>query len=473
MVAPDNPSAGSWSPAGRRALVLGLGLTGFSAARWLAAHGASVAVADTRAEPPYEARLRAEVPAAALAKGPFADALFRGHDLLVVSPGLAKDTPEIARAVATGAELVGDVELFARVLPPAPQVIAVTGSNGKSTVTALTGELLRAAGARVVVAGNIGTAVLDVLDECERGGSMPDFFVVELSSYQLETTSSLRAAVATVLNVTQNHLDRYPGLESYAAAKARVFLHARARVLNRDDGFSAAMREPGCRVSTFGAGAPANPGEWGLVAAADGPWLARWAAGGVEHLLPASSLRLVGRHNALNALAALALCAQAGIEPAALLDALAGFRGLPHRMTWIATRAEVAYIDDSKATTVAAAIAALEGLGRPAVLVAGGDGKGQDFRPLRDAVDARCRAVVLIGRDADRIAAALAGSRVEIVRARAMEDAVAAAASRARSGDAVLLSPACASLDMFRDFAQRGEAFARAVRALDGEAVDA
>jgi UDP-N-acetylmuramoylalanine--D-glutamate ligase len=453
----------------RHVVVLGLGVTGLSAARWAARRGARVRVADTRAEPPAAARLAAELPRVPVVTGPFTDATLAGAELIIISPGVPKDQAPVAAALARGAELVGDVELFARVLPRGQKLIAVTGSNGKTTVSALTGELARAAGLRVAVVGNIGEPVLDVLAEHERGAPWPDVFVVELSSFQLETTISLQPVVATVLNVTENHLDRYAGIAAYAAAKARIFAGGGEQLLNRDDPRSLAMRLPGRAVQTFGAGVPEAEHEWGLVQRKDVPWLARGGA----LLLAASELELVGRHNALNALAALALTATVAKIDAKVLAALAQFRGLPHRMERVAEIAGVLFVNDSKATTVAATQAALAGVGRPTVLIAGGDGKGQEFAPLKHAVDAHCRAVVLIGRDAPAIAVRLAGVRAALEFAPALEVAVARAISLARAGDAVLLSPACASLDMFRDYVERGERFKAAVAAHAREAAHA
>src|SRR4029453_13461558 len=300
---------------GRNVVVLGLGLTGFSLARHLAARGATVRVADTRASPPFADRLLAKLPEVSVATGPFTTSTFAGVDMIAISPGVAKDAPEIAAAVARGAELVGAIELFARSLPATQRVLAIPGSNGKTTVTALTGALVRAAGLDAIVAGNIGDAVLDALP---RGGIWPDVFVLELSSFQLETTDSLTSVAATVLNVTENHLDRYAGIDDYAAAKARIFAHGGAQVLNRDDPRSLAMRLPGRLVQTFGAGVPESEEAWGIVdraAEARGPWLAR----GGELLMPVSDLHLVGRHNAQNALAALALgCSGAEIDRAVM-----------------------------------------------------------------------------------------------------------------------------------------------------------
>jgi len=454
----------------RNAVVLGLGMTGLSLARYLVREGARVRVADTRAAPPNASDLAHELPQVPLASGPFDAATFAGVDLIATSPGVAKDQPAIAAAVARGVEIVGDIELFARALPPGQKVLAITGSNGKTTVTALTGTLCRAAGLTTVVAGNIGEAVLDVLARYEGGAApWPDVFVLELSSFQLETTSSLAAVAAAVLNVTENHLDRYAGIDAYAAAKERIFLHAGIQVINRDDPRSLAMRKPGHPVESFGGGVPAAEGEWGLVRYDNMTWLAY--GGGL--LVPTSSLSLVGRHNALNALAALALTSTVARIGRGVLDALKVFQGLPHRMQRIAEAGHIVYIDDSKATTVVATQAALDGIERPAVLIAGGDGKGQDFRALKSSVDADCRAVLLIGRDAPQIARALEGTPARVELAGTLDQAVPRAVALAEPGDAVLLSPACASLDQFRDYKERGERFASLVRARLAEAAHA
>jgi UDP-N-acetylmuramoylalanine--D-glutamate ligase len=297
----------------------------------------------------------------------------------------------------------------------------------------------------------------------------PDVFVIELSSFQLETTSSLRPVAATVLNVTENHLDRYPGIAEYAAAKARIFAGGGEQILNRDDARSLALAVPGRIVQTFGAGIPQGEHEWGMVERKGVPWLARGGA----LLIAASELALVGRHNALNALAALALASTVIKIDGKVLSALAAFHGLPHRMERVTDIAGVLFVNDSKGTTVAATLAALDGIGRPVVLIAGGDGKGQEFAPLKPAVEAHCRAVVLVGRDAPAIAAALSGATPAVEFAPALEVAVARAIARARPGDAVLLSPACASLDMFRDYVERGERFKAAVAAHAREAAHA
>jgi len=444
--------------AGRNAVVLGLGLTGYTLARYLVAQGAHVRVADTRPSPPFAAQLAAALPDVPLATGPFAENMFAGADLIAISPGVAKDHPAIAAAVESGAELVGDIELFARALPPEQKVLAVTGTNGKSTVTSLTGALCRAAGLATVVAGNIGEAVLDTLPA---DANWPDVYVIELSSFQLETTSSLVPTAATVLNVTDNHLDRYTGLDNYAAAKARIFEGGGTQVLNRDDPRSLAMRIPGRLVQTFGDGVPESEEAWGLVdrGAKGSGGVETWLARGGALLMPASDLTLVGRHNALNALAALALASAVVKIDRQTLAALARFEGLPHRMQKVADAGGVLFVDDSKGTTVSATRVALSGLGRPVVLIAGGDGKGQDFAPLMEGVDAHCRAVLLIGRDAPAIGRVLAGSEALVEHAGTLEVAVKRAMQLAKPGDAVLLSPACASLDQFTNYVERGEQF--------------
>ena len=445
---------------GRNAVVLGLGLTGLTLARHLARHGARVRVADTRAEPPNAAALSAALPQVPLETGPFSASTFAGADLIAISPGVAKDQPAIAEAVAHGADLAGDIELFARALPPTQKVLAITGTNGKTTVTALTGALVQAAGLSTVVAGNIGDPVLDALERHENGAPWPSVYVLELSSYQLETTSSLKPVAAAVLNVTANHMDRYAGIADYAAAKARIFAHASVQILNRDDPIVRLMRLPGRTVQTFGAGVPLSEEEWGVVVRDGEPWLAR----GGELLLPSSRLALVGRHNVQNALAALALAAALAKLERPVFEALARFRGLPHRMQPVHEARGVLFIDDSKGTTVAATKVALEGVVRPVILIAGGDGKGQSFAALKPAVERACKAVLLIGRDAPALARGLAGTGVPVESVGTLDAAVARAVALARSGDVVLLSPACASLDQFRDYAERGERFGALVR---------
>ncbi|HET6265746.1 MAG TPA: UDP-N-acetylmuramoyl-L-alanine--D-glutamate ligase [Usitatibacter sp.] len=444
---------------GKSVLVLGLGDTGLSVVRALARRGARLRAADTRQAPPALGAVRADHPDVGVSLGPFDESLLAGVDAVVASPGLALREPLLRAAAARGIEVVGDVEIFARELAGAKgtaRVIGITGTNGKSTVTALAGAMGAAAGYRTMVAGNIGLPVLDALDSPE--GRDAELFAVELSSYQLETTSTLALDAAAMLNLTQDHLDRYDSMEDYARAKERIFRHAKVRVLNRDDGWSRNMS--GGRTLTFGLGTPSGDDAWGLDAAQ------RELLYGRERIAAVDELPMKGLHNAANALAAHALLTAVGAPPAPLARAMREFRGLSHRVELVAEVRGVRFFDDSKGTNVGASVAALEGFRTAVVLIAGGDGKGQDFGPLAPAVAARARAVILIGRDADTIAAALAGTGIPIERAADMPAAVAAALARAQPGDAVLLSPACASFDMFRNYGHRGDVFAEAARAL-------
>ena len=443
--------------AGRRVLVLGLGESGLAAARWAAQEGARVLVADSRESPPGRAGWSGE-----FRGGPFDAGLLEGADLLCLSPGLALSEPVVLDARARGLPIVGEIELFAWAVRGRSdaRVLAITGTNGKSTVTALAGHLLKSAGIDAEVAGNISPAALDALRLRER--RPPRYWVLELSSYQLETTWSLEPEAAAMLNLSEDHLDRYAGLAEYGAAKARIFFGGGAQVLNRADAASMAQGLPGRPLATFGTDAPPLAEDWGLVDHGGQPWLAR----GAERLLPVAELPLAGLHNAANALAACALAVQAGVPLKALPAALRSFRGLPHRMERVAVHAGVEWLDDSKGTNVGATVAALRGLSRKAVLILGGVGKGQDFSPLAPAVRERAAQVLLIGRDAPLIGRALAGTGVPMEECATLEDAVRRAAALARPGEAVLLSPACASFDMFRDYKQRGEVFAALARGL-------
>lgn len=452
----------------RKALVLGLGDTGLSMARWLARQGADVRVADTRARPPRLDDLKRLLPGVAAHCGPFRPESFAGIDLLAVSPGLSLASAGLPQAAA-GVPVLGDIELFAKAAASGSRVIAVTGTNGKSTVTALAGSMAKAAKADCEVAGNIGPPVLEALMRREDAGSLPELWVLELSSYQLETTRSLDADAATVLNVTEDHLDRYRGIAEYAAVKARIFSGAGAQILNRDDPRSLAMALPDRSTVSFGLNAPQRAADWGVIQRSGELWLAQ----GAEAILPLTEMKIAGMHNAANALAALALCRALDLPLDPLLGALREFRGLPHRVELIAEKDGVRWYDDSKGTNVGSTVAALAGLaggGRKAVLIAGGDGKGQDFSPLKSAVARSARCLVLIGRDAPRIEAAVAGSSVPILPAASMDEAVALCAQAARAGDVVLLSPACASFDMFRDYKHRGEVFKASVERALGAA---
>jgi UDP-N-acetylmuramoylalanine--D-glutamate ligase len=431
---------------GLRVLVLGLGDTGLSMARWVEREGGIPRVADTRAAPPRKADYAGE-----LLTGAFTPGLLHGVDLLALSPGLRLDQPLIAQARQQGIPVVGDVELFA--WRNRSKVLAITGTNGKTTVTALTGHLLRTAGIDVEVAGNISPAVLDA--QVKRPAA-PAAWVLELSSYQLETTWSLEPHAAAVLNVTEDHLDRYQGLEEYAAAKARIFEGARLQVVNRDDARTLALASAAAPVVSFGLEAPPTGRDFGM---RDGK-LVR----GSQAIIDAAALPVHGAHNAANALAACALATALEVPLEALKGGLCSFRGLPHRLELVATRHGVDWYDDSKGTNVGATIAALKGLGRPTILILGGEGKGQDFSPLRPVVARFASMTLLIGRDAPLIEKALSG--LPTLYCPSLEKAVEEAAANAEPGTAVLLSPACASFDMFRDYKHRGDAFAAAVRRL-------
>ena len=445
---------------GRKTLVLGLGDTGLSAARWLAARGARVEVADSREQPPNAQALKDMLPEAVLHCGPFKDEVLQAADLLVSSPGVPLAEPAVARALQKGIEVVGDVELFARAIKASQaRLIAITGSNGKSTVTAMCGAMSEAAGRKTCVAGNIGLPVLDALMDIEAGRmDEPEVWALELSSFQLETTMSLDADAATVLNVSEDHLDRYPGMEAYAAAKARIFSGRGVQVLNRDDARVMAMAMAGRNQISFGLDAAPGDNDFGL----DGGRLCR----GKVALMGAGELPVAGLHNAANALAALALTTAVGLPETGLLQGLRQFRGLPHRVEFVDEIEGVRFYDDSKGTNVGATEAALRGMDRKVVVILGGDGKGQDFSPLKKAVAANARAVVLIGRDAPLIEKAIAGCGVPMEKATSMDAAVQMGFGLAHQGDAVLLSPACASWDMFRNYAHRAEVFIAAVRAL-------
>ena len=529
-------------------LILGLGLSGLAMARWCARQGAQVTVADTRAAPPQRAALREQVPAARFVAGPLVAELVDDASLRAVyrSPGLppAEIDAVVRAARERGLPVGGELDLFAQALEQlkqdtgyAPAVLAVTGTNGKTTVTALTGQLLERDGKAVAVAGNIGPTLLDTLQQHVEAGTLPEVWVLELSSFQLDAASNFEPSAATVLNVTQDHLDWHGDMAAYAAAKAKVFGQQGVMILNRDDPRVMAMRpqppakaakgpKPAPRqVLTFGADMPAEPGDFGLEVVGGMAWLVRALESDdtqrrrkdaapelhVQRLMPADALRIRGRHNAVNALAALALAMSAGgalgpmlyglreyrgephrVESIGMLDeveyfddskgtnvgatvaALHGLReytGEPHRVEWIGTVGGIEVFDDTKGTNVGATVAALDGLGADKapsklVVILGGDGKGQDFGPLAAPVARFARAVVLIGRDAPLIRAALQDAGVPLQDAPTLEDAVRQARARAQAGDAVLLSPACASLDMFRNYPHRAEVFRAAVREL-------
>jgi UDP-N-acetylmuramoylalanine--D-glutamate ligase len=434
------------------AVIVGLGRSGLSAARYLHAQGWRLAVTDTRAQPPELAALRALDPAIALRLGGLDASLLAEALCVVASPGISLALPFFAAARARGLEIVGDIELFARAVD-AP-VAGITGTNGKSTVTTLLARMAQRAGLAVRVGGNLGEPALDLLSD---GTAL---YVLELSSFQLETTSHLECRAATVLNVTADHLDRYASIGEYAAAKARIFARCDTAVVNLDDPLVMAMPRGARRTLSFSLRASVGA-DYAVAEQPDGWWLTRRG----EPLLALARLRIKGLHNAANALAALALGEALELPLAPMLAELEEFPGLPHRSQWVAEVRGVTYINDSKGTNVGATLAAVGGMAGPLVMILGGDGKNQDFAPLAAAFRGKVRHAVLLGRDAPRIASALAGvCALETVAT--LPEAVRAAARAARPGDTVLLSPACASLDMFRDYTQRGAVFAEAVAEL-------
>ncbi len=568
---------------GQHVLILGLGASGLAMARWCAHAGADVTVADTRDTPPQLAALQAEWPAVRLVSGPFVASLVEGTSVRAVfrSPGLAPEVvaPVVDAARAMGLWQGGELSLFAAGLQDlkarfgyAPQVLAITGTNGKTTVTSLTGQLVARAGKTVKVAGNIGPTLLDTLTEAmaqaqaqveqeaaERAAAelekadavsepptvtaaqeavipapqqdestseladtdetldplegereaelplpvppavqdpmaqaLPQVWVLELSSFQLDSSEGFEPTAATVLNVSQDHLDWHGSMAAYAAAKARIFGAQGLMVLNREDAQVMAMRPEPVRVKLqkpveracvlFGGDMPQRPGDFGIEVTHGMTWLVRALEADetrrrrkdaaeelhIQRLMPADALRIRGRHNAVNALAALALASSAGCALGPMLYGLREYRGEPHRVEPVAIVGEVEYFDDSKGTNVGATVAALQGLGadRRVVVILGGDGKGQDFTPLADPVSRFARGVVLIGRDAPVIREALQGTDVPLHDAADMHAAVAQAAAIARSGDAVLMSPACASFDMFDNYGHRAEVFVQAVAGL-------
>ncbi|MFN4351226.1 MAG: UDP-N-acetylmuramoyl-L-alanine--D-glutamate ligase [Hylemonella sp.] len=491
---------------GQHVLVLGLGASGLAMVRWCVRQGARVTGADTRAAPPQLAQLQAELPQVVFRAGAFEAGLVEGQDIRAVfkSPGLspAMVAPVWQAAQAMGLWVGGELDLFARGLRDlqterayAPKVLAITGTNGKTTTTALTGQLVAHADKTVAVAGNIGPSLLDTLALHIDAGTLPEVWVLELSSFQLDGVQGFEPTAAAVLNLTQDHLDWHGSMEAYGAAKARIFGEQGVLVLNRDDPAVMALMPEPVRVKlqkpqwreyvSFGAEMPQRPGDYGIELVNGMAWLVRAVEADetqkrkrgeevelfIQRLMPADALRIRGRHNATNALAALALAQAAGCALGPMLYGLREYRGEPHRVEPVAIVNEVEYFDDSKGTNVGATVAALTGLGteRRIVVILGGDGKGQDFAPLFGPVQRYARAVVLIGRDAPAIRAAVQGTGVPMLDAGTLPEAVALARAQAQAGDAVLLSPACASFDMFKDYEHRASVFVEAVHALSNE----
>ena len=485
-------------------LVLGCGASGLAMARWCGAHGARVTVADTREDPPQLGLLREQLPQARFVAGEFGPALVEGQRMVLRSPGLtpAQVAAVVDAARAAGIPVRGELGLFSDALAAMkqadgyhPAVLAVTGTNGKTTVTALTGQLVERSGKTVAVAGNIGPTLLDTLADKRESGALPQVWVLELSSFQLDGVTDFEPTAATVLNVTQDHLDWHGSMEAYAEAKSRIFGRTATMVLNREDPLVMKMLPEPVRLKggkyeqrshvTFGGDLPRRPSDFGLEVVNDMAWLVRAHEADetekrrrdseqelhLQRLMPADALRIRGRHNAINALAALALATAAGCQLGPMLYGLREYRGEPHRVEPVGLVNEVEYFDDSKGTNVGATVAALQGLGaeRKLVVILGGDGKGQDFAPLAAPVARFVRAVVLIGRDAPQIRAVLEATGVPLLDAASMEEAVRVATERAHAGDAVLMSPACASFDMFRNYEHRAQVFVAAVNALGGD----
>ena len=438
----------------KRVLVVGLGKTGLSCARYLSEHGVEVAVTDSRTHPPALDELQEMYPDIAVFVGGFDSEAFKRATCLIVSPGISLREPLIAEARARGAEIVGDIELFSRDVD-AP-VIAITGSNGKTTVTTILGEMAKTAGMDVRVGGNIGVPALDLLHE-----PRPDLYILELSSFQLETTESLNACAAAILNISEDHMDRYYDLNDYTAAKAKVYYGTGTLIVNLDDervmGTVNLIRQ-GRALSGFTASEPKEK-EFGVCTKNNIEYLCY----GSDLLLAVSELKVKGKHNVVNALAALALGKEANIPLDAMLVALKEFPGLPHRSQWIAEKGGIEWYNDSKATNVGATIAALNGIkANNIILIAGGQGKGQDFSPLKDVVKNKVKHLILLGEDANLLNDELSDS-VEVSIVKDLSAAVFKAVEIAKSGDAVLLSPACASFDMFTGYEQRGDLFITAV----------
>lgn len=488
-------------------LVLGLGESGLAMARWCARHGCRLRVADTREVPPNLAALEAHGVDADFVGGAFSTALLEGVELVGISPGLSPLAPDLVPLIAAAREreipVWGELEFFAQALKTlgesgyAPKVVAITGTNGKTTTTSLTGLLCERAGKKVAVAGNISPAALDKLSDAIDHTALPDIWVLELSSFQLETAHTFAPDAAAVLNITQDHLDWHGGLDAYAAAKGRIFGPQTVRVLNRDDARVMALapaadaQKDSAPVITFGVNEPQRDGDYGvlrengmlwLVAAEDrdatdepvSPRRRKQEAAApaniaLKRLMPVDALRIRGLHNAANALAAYALARAIGLPGAPLLHGLREYRGEPHRVELIASIDGIDFVDDSKGTNVGATVAALDGLAQRTVLIAGGDGKGQDFEPLVAPVTRWCRAVMLIGRDAPQIRGALEHTGVALSDHPTLEAATRAATALAEPGDVVLLSPACASLDMFKNYAHRAAVFRGTVEDIAAE----
>lgn len=431
-------------------LVVGLGVTGLSVVRYLRSLGERVVVVDSRDLPPGMTELKEKYPDVELHTGKFKPALFTSARRIVVSPGVPMSEPALKKAKEQGVEIAGDIDLFAHEVT-AP-VVGITGSNGKSTVTTLLTEIAKCAGIDVAIGGNIGTPVLEIVDDNY------ELYVLELSSFQLDTLQSLPMEVAVVLNISPDHMDRYDDLSSYVMSKHEIYRNAKTCVVNRDDELAGNQTFACAHTVGFTLKQPDN-NDFGLCEYEGVSWLCR----GTERLLSVDEIKIKGAHNIANVLAALALGTALTIPDRFMIEAIKNFSGLEHRTQWVMEKHGINWFNDSKGTNVGASIAAIEGLPGKHVLIAGGDGKGADFSPLATVAAQHLRAAVLIGRDAEKIGAVLNGL-VPVVYAADMEEAVIKAANLAQEGDNVLLSPACASFDMYRNFEHRGQVFMEAVR---------
>ncbi len=438
-------------------IIVGLGVTGLSAARFLQEQGMLFAVMDSRQTPPNLSQFENEFPDVKVITGDLDEDFLAEASEIIISPGMSLQTPALRKAQQAGVSIIGDIELFAR--HASKPVIAITGSNAKSTVTSLVGDMVKAAGYRVAVGGNLGKPVLELLDD-----NHIDFYVLELSSFQLETTFSLQPIAATILNLSEDHMDRYASYGDYHRAKQRIYHNAQHVVVNRQDMLTHPPLGNDVTLWSFGNDTPDIRG-FGLQVE-DNRYFLTYQ---FTPMLAADQLTVKGMHNVINALAALALTTAAGIDPNAVLQALVSFKGLPHRCEFIADINQVSYINDSKATNVGATLAALQGFASASspniILIAGGQSKDADFSPLKNALKKHVRLLILIGRDAPKIEKVMSGI-VPMTHVASIQEAVGVAKDNAQQGNIVLLSPACASFDMFSGFAERGQQFAAAVQEL-------
>lgn len=463
----------------KKVLVLGLGTSGRTAARFYASRGLEVFTADTRSEPAGLPELQKDIPDLKFLGAHPSLELVRNVTEVMISPGLSPEYSEFAPVVKEarkhGIDVVGEIELFARELKRlketegySPKIIGITGTNGKTTTTMLSAAIIKEAGRSVVAAGNVGPNALRELDEHHKAGTLPDFWVLELSSFQLQTTESLHCDSAALLNITEDHIDWHGSMEKYAEAKRRIFSPDTVRVLNREDSGSmkSAIGVPRDLVRTFGSDAPKEIGDFGISDVGALVWLSGCVhSASPELLIPMNALRIRGLHNAMNALAATALTQAVGIPMDSILRTLREYKGEPHRVQLILTASGIDYVDDSKGTNVGAVVAALKGFGpKKVVLILGGDGKGQEFEPLKAPVEEHVKAAVFIGRDAEKIEKAVNYKGLPVAHAKTMKEAVRLCRGFAKQGDTILLSPACASWDMFKDYADRSAQFVEAAK---------